>query len=229
MGAVQESQIASNDFFLKSTYSNGCSSAKLPWQLLSFSLSLFVMAKPLWASLASCIREAYEDLEIIVLDNCCDSRTSHLLSECQDSRVVNARSEKHLSMTANIERGLHLAKGDYLCFIGDDDALMPNALERISNLTDYYNAPEPFMGPVADYWWPGTACMLRPNSYREGHVYHDMGYPSDKGMLNPEHLRHSFLRGSRNYRQLPGIYHKFVKRSALDKIKIGGHVFELLH
>jgi hypothetical protein len=125
-------------------------------------------------------------------------------------------------MTANYERGLNLVKGDYVCFIGDDDAMMPEVLLQLAGVIVSNSFPEAFIFPHADYGWPGVASMIPDKSYIENAVYHQPVDQISPGFVAPSIVFNEFLAAKRTYRNLPGVYHNCVKRSALQRIFANG-------
>ena len=190
---------------------------------LSFSVLIPTKDRPLTLPYAirSCVSQAHEKLEVIILDNCCDERTREVVESFDDNRIVHARTDQSLSMTANFERGLHLAKGDYIIYIGDDDALMPNALSQLSELIQGNCYPESFIFPHADYGWPGVSAMIPDKSYKENSVYYESLEAITPGFVDPSIILSEFLKAKRTYRKLPAIYHGCASRSALERIFTG--------
>lgn len=187
---------------------------------ISFSLIIPTRDRPstLWFAIQSCVTQAYKDLEVIILDNFCDYRTKAIVEQFADDRIVYLRSNRRLSMSENYERGLNSAKGDYICFIGDDDVMMPNSCDQLARLAQSCHCPDAFILPMADYWWPGTQQMLRDGIYKENHIYFQQTSAFESGFVDPKNLYADFLAGNIGYRQMAGFYHKCVKKSLLDRI-----------
>ena len=63
------------------------------------------------------------EIEIIVQDNSDDNLTSDLIKSLKyDFRLVYNHTRGDLKMVNNFSIGLELSKGEYVTFIGDDDA-----------------------------------------------------------------------------------------------------------
>ena len=86
-----------------------------------------------WA-LKTCTTQDYDNFEVIVSDNFSQDETRRVVEDAKDPRVRYLNTGKRISMTANFEFGLSHATGDYVCFIGDDDGLLPNALAELAQL-----------------------------------------------------------------------------------------------
>ena len=79
--------------------------------------------------------QTYENVEIIVVD---DSPADHPLraeiagymATVEDARVKYYQNEKNLGGSLSRNRGIELAKGDYITFLDDDDEYMPEKVEK---------------------------------------------------------------------------------------------------
>ena len=82
----------------------------------------------------SILQQTFKDFELIVVD---DQSTDGSLNEIpNDPRIKKFQNEENLgnALTRNI--GLQIARGDYIFFMDDDDAILPETLEI------FYNAAE---------------------------------------------------------------------------------------
>jgi GT2 family glycosyltransferase len=79
----------------------------------------------------SVLDQAYEEWELILIDdNSNDPELLKFLPElaARDSRIVLTRSDKRGGISAASNRGLELAKGEWIGFLDHDDLLEPDAL-----------------------------------------------------------------------------------------------------
>ncbi len=86
------------------------------------------------ASLRTCLDQDYEHCEIIVSDNLSNDGTKEHVTAIRDPRVRYVRTEWRLGMSQNWEFALSHVTGDYVTFVGDDDALLPGALKELSEI-----------------------------------------------------------------------------------------------
>jgi glycosyltransferase involved in cell wall biosynthesis len=90
--------------------------------------------------LESLADQSWEDWQLLLLDNASSDGTARLVQSFQrrlarPERLVWSSQPDHGIYEA-WNRGLQLAKGDYLCFIGADDVFVDaQSLERIASLT----------------------------------------------------------------------------------------------
>lgn len=93
-------------------------------------------------SINSVINQEFDDLEIIVIDDCstdnsyavCNNHFGHL------DNVKILRQETNQGQWAAIERGFKIAHGKYIRFVHADDVLMPNALQTLYDFAEQSNA-----------------------------------------------------------------------------------------
>jgi GT2 family glycosyltransferase len=92
----------------------------------------------------SVLTQTYENWELILIDDhSTDPETLRCLTElgASDSRIILAKDEKRRGISAASNRGLALAKGDWVGFLDHDDLLEPDALfQNVKWLQDHPDA-----------------------------------------------------------------------------------------
>jgi len=76
-------------------------------------------------------RQTYANWELIAVDDWSEDETWAWLSSLQDPRICAVRLERHFERSAARNRGLAVARGEYVLFLDDDDLLLREALERL--------------------------------------------------------------------------------------------------
>ena len=110
-------------------------------------------ANTLRYALLTCTAQAYEDLEIIVSDNCSDDDTEAVVRSVNDPRVRYLKAPRRISMRANWEFALsHVSEG-FVGLIGDDDGLLPDAIERAASFLAR-SGLKALTSVLAFYRWP---------------------------------------------------------------------------
>ena len=107
-------------------------------------------------SLATCLNQDFDDYEILVCDNSDPagaSQVAEIIAEAASSRVRYLPPERPLAMSANWERGLNEASGEYVTVLGDDDGLMPYALRELDRLASSTGA-KAMRWQRGIYTWP---------------------------------------------------------------------------
>ena len=83
-------------------------------------------------ALQSALRQKYENLEIIVCDNSTGDRTEALIEKyLGDSRLRYHRNKTAKTKEENFAPFEHLAKGEYLQWLMDDDILLDGKIEKM--------------------------------------------------------------------------------------------------
>lgn len=80
-------------------------------------------------AVASVRNQSYSNWELIVSDNCSDDDVEEYVRSQGDDRIVYFRQSNPVSVTDNWNTANDMATGDYMIMLGDDDALVPQALE----------------------------------------------------------------------------------------------------
>lgn len=160
-------------------------------------------------SLRTCVANPDAQLEIVVIDNASTDGTREAVARVVDPRIRYVRNDQRLSMRDNFEKGLSLAQGDILCFIGDDDGIMPFAVARALDLFDRHDIAA-VSAARASYFWPDLQTAKRNIAL--------LPRGSDVEILDSR----SELRGilsDCDYYRLPCLYHGFVKRDLVERIR----------
>lgn len=164
-------------------------------------------------TLRTVIAQPERDLEIVVHESGDDPATAVALAEFDDRRIRVFKTGDPVLMTENWERALQCTTGQYIIFIGDDDGLMPHAC-AIARAILSKHSTELISSNYALYLWP---------DYFDERIRHRMfaRYTDDlsctiKNSRTALQLTYQFRRpGS----ELPMIYHSFVARSLIDRVR----------
>lgn len=82
-------------------------------------------------SVQSVLNQTYGDFELLIVDDGSQPETQAILAEFDDPRItVLPQANDGLSSARN--RGLHHAKGDYICFLDADDTRAPWAFAEVA-------------------------------------------------------------------------------------------------
>lgn len=79
-------------------------------------------AKYISFAIQSVLNQTFEDFELIVSDNSSIDNTETIVKRFTDSRVKYFKTEKTVPMYESWEFALNHSKGEYITFLGDDDA-----------------------------------------------------------------------------------------------------------
>ena len=86
------------------------------------------------SALTTCIAQNYDDYEIVVCDNSEGRDSEEVVRDLASPRIRYLAPSQALAMSANWERGVTEARGEYVTVLGDDDGFMPYALAELDEL-----------------------------------------------------------------------------------------------
>ena len=69
----------------------------------------------------SILGQTFEDFEFIILNDCSTDRTEEIILSYDDPRIVYLKNEQNLGVAATLNRGLEVAKGEYIARMDADD------------------------------------------------------------------------------------------------------------
>jgi glycosyltransferase involved in cell wall biosynthesis len=78
----------------------------------------------------SILRQSFEDFEFLIFDDASTDGSADYLAALTDPRVRIVRNEINLGLTRSLNRGLDLARGQYVARMDADDVAMPQRLDR---------------------------------------------------------------------------------------------------
>jgi glycosyltransferase involved in cell wall biosynthesis len=105
--------------------------------------------------LQSLVEQTTQDFEVVVSDNDSTDETASVVKGFVDLPIRYLRTNRCLPIHDNWENGVSHATGDYVLTIGDDDCLVPKALESFARCLGQH--PSDFLAyGTATYNWPDS-------------------------------------------------------------------------
>jgi len=98
--------------------------------LVSVIMAAHDAERHLRLAVESILRQTFDDLELVVVDDGSNDSTPELLAGVSDPRLVVLTNEEQQGLAASLNRGIDHARGRYLGRIDADDIAMPRRLER---------------------------------------------------------------------------------------------------
>lgn len=92
-------------------------------------------------AIQSVIDQTFTDFELIVIDDASNDNTAEIVQSFSDSRIIYVRNETNLERCISRNKGITLAKGNYICFLDSDDYHLPNHLDVLYNAINVKNYP----------------------------------------------------------------------------------------
>lgn len=168
-------------------------------------------------AVASVLQQDFPDFELIVADNASSPPASQALAGLQDPRLRILVAPGRLAMHDNWEFGLSHARGRFVMFLGDDDAVMPDGLRLARRLLQHHPA-ELLTWNRHDFKWPDSTLYPGQLTVRHG---------SRAGAYDPTNrLREVYgWLGSDGY--MTAIYHGLIGADLIARIRAaqGGRYF----
>jgi len=173
-------------------------------------------------ALHTCVIQDYENLDIIVSDNFSQDRTREVVESFKDSRIRYVNTGKRVSMSDNWEFALSHINDGYVIYLGDDDGILPGAIESISRIVEE-TGTEAVGWRSAQYHWPG-----HPNETVRNMLNIPLGTSLEK--RNSKEILAEVIDLKRQYIELPFLYKGAVSYKAIKQIKLeSGRFFNSLN
>ena len=85
----------------------------------------------------SILAQTFTDYEVIIVDDCSTYNSYKICTELYggNKKVRLLRHEKNQGQGPARNTGIENARGEYICFVDDDDAIIPHSLEKIHKAT----------------------------------------------------------------------------------------------
>lgn len=93
-------------------------------------------------------------VEILISENYGDDDGWDVCNSFEDTRIKLFRPPNPLPMHEHFDFLLKKSKGEWVTFIGDDDAILPYAADYIEKISRIYPSFEAIASPRAYYFWP---------------------------------------------------------------------------
>ncbi|TGU70059.1 glycosyltransferase family 2 protein [Geomonas terrae] len=106
--------------------------------LVSVCIPAYNGAAFIGQTLESVIAQSYENVEILVGNNCSTDATGEIIDRfcARDPRVVHVRHEKNLGYVGNLNTLFAMAKGEYVAFYHADDVYQPTLVQKEVEILD---------------------------------------------------------------------------------------------
>jgi glycosyltransferase involved in cell wall biosynthesis len=162
-------------------------------------------------SIKTALDQSSNEYEVLVGDNFSEDATKLEIQKINDNRLRYINSGVRLSMSDNWEFCLKQARGRYIVFIGDDDAIVPGAIDALIEIIKGHNYKfDSYAWITSTYIWPIENNEARLDFISKG---------NSSGLMNLKKLGQFTQKyGGWMYYKLPGAYHAAVKKSIFDSI-----------
>lgn len=101
-------------------------------ELVSVVMCTYNGEKFLEKQIQSILSQTYQNLELIITDDCSTDGTKNILEKYKSlPNVFIHYNENNLGFTKNFEKAASLAKANYICFADQDDIWLPNKVQQL--------------------------------------------------------------------------------------------------
>lgn len=138
--------------------------------LVSVLMPVYNAAPYITGSLTSLLKQDYQELEIIIVNDACTDHTPDLISSFKDSRIKMLHNPANLGLAASLNRAIRESTGDYLARMDADDISLK---ERISKQVRYLQQhPETdVLGTAMQYFGASNYLNFFPETHNACKVY----------------------------------------------------------
>ena len=98
--------------------------------LVSVIIPLYNGEKYIRETILSALEQTYENLEIIVVDDCSTDNSIDIVQKIDDKRIKLIRQENNQGINRNIKKGIESSNGDYISILGHDDLMVKDKIEK---------------------------------------------------------------------------------------------------
>ena len=167
-------------------------------------------AETLKYTIQTALNQKLEEYEVIVSDNFSQDNTKEIVDGFSDSRLRYVNTMQRLSMTENFSFGVSQAKGEYIIVIGDDDGVMPNAIDQLSKFIISHPS-KLYVWPRHGYIWPSDNKLAKLERLAQ------LGQPEKIDLR--EQLKSTLKKGLCLNSRMPNTYHSATHCSIFEEIK----------
>lgn len=88
------------------------------------------------AAINSILKQTYKDFEFIIINDASENNAEEVILSYKDSRIIYYKNRKNLKVIKTLNKGLKLAKGEYIARMDADDIAFKNRLEKQVEVLD---------------------------------------------------------------------------------------------
>lgn len=156
-----------------------------------------------------------ERMEFVIQNNGLSDELDKYIKEKNDSRIVYEHVYEPLCQVDNSDQSIALASGLYLCFLGDDDIVLPNVMQIVEYAFNN-NIDNIAEKNAIGYIWPS-------DRHPTGLLYFKPATKSIKVVKDQRKCLETYLRKGCceqpiDY-MLPVLYHGITKRECIENVK----------
>lgn len=155
------------------------------------------------------------EIELIVQDNSDDNKDIlDFMETIKDERVKYFYRPEHFTINKNSDYAILNSSGEYVCYMGDDDAFLPTILEAVELMKKYSAQAAIFSIPL--YVWPDCKGTKWWDNYVPYKITKCSGKVTEFNSI--EEFKAILSKGGYVLGNMPKVYHGITTRECLNKI-----------
>lgn len=104
---------------------------------ISVVMPAYNAGKYIAQAIDSILGQTFEDFEFIIINDCSTDDTEKIIASYRDKRILYRKNPRNLGVAETLNRGLEIAKGEYIARMDADDISLP---ERFVKQTAFLDA-----------------------------------------------------------------------------------------
>ena len=105
--------------------------------LVSIIIPAYNAEKYIKTTINSALKQTYQNIEIIVIDDGSTDKTKNIIQSIQDPRIIYIHQENQ-GQSAARNAGIKIAKGEYIALLDSDDLFLPQKIEKQVNFLEIH-------------------------------------------------------------------------------------------
>jgi glycosyltransferase involved in cell wall biosynthesis len=111
-------------------------------------------------AIQSILNQSYVDFEFIIINDGSTDNSKSVVSQFEDNRIVYVENQKNIGVSASANKGIRLAKGEYIARMDSDDISLPDRLEAQLKFLEK-NKEIALCGSWIRTFGEGKTCIMR--------------------------------------------------------------------
>lgn len=108
--------------------------------MITIIITAYNVSGTIVKAIQSCLDQTYNNLEILVINDCSSDNTLEVIQSIKDNRIRIINNAQNVGAGMSRRIGTKEAKGEYTVFLDGDDYLDKDYIETLYNLAKKYNA-----------------------------------------------------------------------------------------
>ena len=96
--------------------------------MISVVLSTYNDEQTISHAIKSILNQSYLNFELIIINDCSTDKTKEMIQSFDDSRLIYIENQKNIGRSRSRNRGIMIAKGEFIAIMDGDDISAPNRL-----------------------------------------------------------------------------------------------------